>query len=692
MNRPLCGFQSFRRHVISLALFLVVTAWALPAASEEAKKGREQLPIPCAWKAAWDKPPLADRPLQIAHGIGSRSALPEGLQQMLREKGPAAIAAGALQHYRDRGLGGVVANVAFDKYLRSEENWKILAGVVEAFKKLGMVVWIYDEHGYPSGSAGGLVLAENRQLEATELAFDASRSDPFLLRPAYEFTHASNNYAAARRYINLLDDRATRAFLAVTHDAYWKRLGPYFGSTIQVTFTDEPSLIAINLGQIPEPARQKVRVEDPVDPAVRPLPAVPWCYDLPEQYRKRFGQDLLTQRRSLFVGDTAADRRVRRQFWSLVADLVAERYFGAIQDWCAAHKVASSGHSLWEEALLHHVPLEGNGLKCLGRMDIPGLDLLTSDPEAVIHSGWMTAGLPTSAAALNGRRRVMTEVSDFSQRQSGRGMAALPEMQATAAWQAAWGVTEFTLYYAMAERPVEESRAYCDFVGRLNAILKPARLTSSVLLYYPVYDLWPEYLPVAEPLRLNSQSPRAQKICNSFMRLGQSLQRSQIPFFLIDHESLAAATVQPDGKLTIKDHLLDSLILPEAVELPSAAAAVVDKLRKQGGRVLTGPWEPTRLSSQTLIEQLKPEYEISPASPSIALGRFERDGHSILLVVNVGRKAYEGTLATRTPGAWQVLDPTDGTVRPAEVQAQGRIRLALGERQALLLVGDAAGK
>lgn len=692
MNRSFRGFSGPRQRVIALALFLVVAAWTLPATAEEAKKGRSQSPIPSAWQAAWDKPPLADRPLQIAHGIGSRGALPEGLQQMLREKGPAAIAADALQHYRDRGLGGVVCNVAFDKYLRSEENWKLLAGVVEAFKKLGMVVWIYDEHGYPSGSAGGLVLAQNRQLEATELAFDASRSDPFILRPAYEFTHASNNYAAARRYINLLDDRATRAFLAVTHDAYWKRLGAHFGSTIQATFTDEPSLMAVNLGQIGEPARSKVRVEDPVDPAVRPLPAVPWCYDLPEQYRKRFGQDLLAQRRSLFVGDTAADRQVRRQFWSLVADLVAQRYFGAIQDWCAARKIASSGHCLWEEALLHHVPLEGNGLKCLGRMDIPGLDLLTSDPEAVIHSGWMTAALPTSAAALNGRRRVMTEVSDFAQTQSGQGMAALPEMRATAAWQAAWGVTEFTLYYAMAERPVEQSRAYCDFVGRLNAILKPARLTSSVLLYYPVYDLWPEYLPVAEPLRLTSQSPRAQKVCNSFMRLGQSLQRSQIPFFLIDHENLASAAVRPDGKLTITDHVFDTLVLPEAVELPTPAAAMVDKFRRQGGRVLTGPWEPKNLSSQSLIDKFQPQHQIAPASPSIALGRFERDGRSILLVVNVGRKAYEGTLVTQTPGAWRILDPTDGAVRPAEGQAPGRTRLSLGARQTLLLVSDAGGK
>ena len=178
--------------------------------------------------------------------------------------------------------------------------------------------------------------------------------------------------------------------------------------------------------------------------------------------------------RACFAGTSPEDRRVRRQFWSLVADLVADRYFGALERWCEGHRVASSGHSLWEEAVLHHVPLEGNGLKVLGRMHIPGLDMLNSDPEAVIHSGWLTAALPASAARLGGRRRVMTEVSDFSQKMGGQGPVGLAEMQATAAWQAAWDVTDFTLYYGMGDRSADDYRAYCDFVGRLNAVLKEA--------------------------------------------------------------------------------------------------------------------------------------------------------------------------------------------------------------------------
>ncbi|MFH1264484.1 MAG: hypothetical protein ABIK89_02065, partial [Planctomycetota bacterium] len=573
--------------VVGLLLTLAVSLSA-PAAAPDEPQAEQRLPDD--WLVRWNRPPMDDRPLQIVHGIDPRRAMPEGIDQMLREPDPKRVASEGMGYYKDRGLGGVVCNVAFQDYMESEEHWKTLLAGVEACRKLGLVVWLYDEDGYPSGAAGGLVLKDHPEFEATELAFDPSRQDPFLLCPAYEYTHASNNYYAARRYANLIDDRACRSFIEKTHEAYWKRLETHFGTTIQAMFTDEPSLVAINIGQIPEDVRKRVRVADPLDPAAKPLPCVPWCYDLPQRYQERYGEDVMPHRRSLFAGDSPEDRKVRRQFWGLVADLFAQRYFGAIQHWCGEHRVASSGHSLHEESIMHQVALNGNSLKALSRMDVPGLDMLSSDPQAVIHSGWLTAVLPSSAAILTGGRRVMTEMSDFAQKMGGAGPASLAEMQATAAWQAAWGVTEFTLYYGLGDRSPEEYRAYCDYVGRLNAILKPARFDRKVLLYYPIHDLWEEYLPVAEPLRLDSQSPRAQRIVGSFMRLGQTLERNQIPFALVDHEQLASATVRPDGKLAIGDHSFEALLLPEDAKLPPEAAEVVRDFRQRGGRfVAAGP-------------------------------------------------------------------------------------------------------
>ncbi|MHC4890082.1 MAG: hypothetical protein ACYTEO_11550, partial [Planctomycetota bacterium] len=491
------------------------------------KQGKSSFGIPAEWALAWSNPTSELRPLQILHGIPAKQATPAGMKML-----------------KELGLGGIVCNVDFNKYMVSVARWETLIQGVEACREVGLVVWIYDEEGYPSGAAGGLVLKRNPKFEALALTYDSSRAEPFALRSAYEHTHASNNFYAARRYPNLIDEEAVQCFIETTHEAYWRRLKGHFGTTIRALFTDEPSLMAVNIGPLSDEVRKNVRVVDPLDANVKPLPSVPWVRDLPMRYRQRYGEDILAALRSLFEGSSEADRQVRRQFWALISDLIAERYFGQIQNWARAHQIASSGHTLWEETPLHHVPLEGNALKVLMRMDIPGLDILSSDPEAVIYSGWLTASLSASAALFNGGRRVMTEVSDFSQRMAKKGPASLADMQATAAWQAALGVTEFTLYYNRSEQEAKNYRAYCDFVGRLNALLREARPAPRVLLYYPIYDLWGEYVPMAGKLTLESQSKRMQQLVKSFLQLGQRMVRGQISFAVVDHELLASAKVR----------------------------------------------------------------------------------------------------------------------------------------------------
>ncbi len=660
-------------------------AWSIAMTAALAAHAAPHPDLPAAWLARWRKPAATDRPLQIIHGIDPSGRGAAGMAQMVKSASPDELAEAGMRAYAERGLGGVVCNVMFQDYLRSEPAWTALVAGIGACRKLGLVAWIYDESGYPSGSAGGLTLEGRPEYEAQALAYDAAKADPFVVRPAYEFTHASNNYAAARRYINLIDDRAVRRFIEVTHQAYRKRLGAEIGSTVHAFFTDEPSLITVNLGQIPESARKNVPIQDPLDPTVKPLPSVPWVYDLPEQYRRRYHRDIMAERRSLFVGDTEADSAVRTRFWSLIADLVADRFYGQIRTWCRAAGVASSGHNLWEEAIMHHPTLYGNGLKALSRMDIPGLDELSSNPDVVINGHWMTAALPASAALLNGGRRVFTEVSDFSEQMSGAGNVGVPEMQCAASWQAAFGVTDFTLYYGIQGRTVEQYRAYCDHVGRLNAILKDARPDPDVLLYYPIHDLWAEYRPMAEPLDMGRQTERARRIVGSFSSLGGALTRNQAPFCLVDHDFLAGASVRSDGRLMLKGRAFRAIALPEGVVLPPAAARVVARFEAKGGLVLRDT-AAQRLAGDRLRSALKPEVRLAEASSQVVLGRFVRNGRQVLLAVNVSRAAYSGALEVARQGQWTQMDPATGQTGAAAVTGNS-IALTLAPRQTVLLVG-----
>ncbi|MGQ9604670.1 MAG: hypothetical protein ACUVTW_00585 [Thermogutta sp.] len=647
--------------------------------------------IPPHWKAAWENPPLDCRPMQIVHGVAPGFARADGMEQILGENRDSATSRQdseeGMEYFLRRGRGGIVCNVAADQYLESAEHWQTLVQAVDVCSKLGMQVWIYDEKGYPSAGAGGLVLRGHPEFEALVLAFSGTNlSDPtaFFLRPAYEHTHAANNYHAKRRYPNLLDDRATRRFIEVTHEAYYRRLEPHFGTTIRAFFTDEPSLMAVDLGPIPEPAGSKVPVDDPLDPNVPKLPTVPWAYDLADRYAERYHESLEARRPSLFAGDTEEDREARRRYWSLVGDLTAERYFGQIRDWTRAHRTASSGHNLHEESIIHHVPLYGNGLKAISMMDIPGLDMLTSDPQAVMHAGWQTAAMPLSGALLRGNRRVMTEVSDFAQKMSGAGPAPLEAMLATAAWQAAWGVTEFTLYYSPEDRSPEENLQYGLFVGRLNAVLRDALPVPQVGLYYPIRDLWSEYRPVAEPLRLVSQSERAQELAGSYYRLGQSLQRRQIPFVLVDHEFFAAGRVTAEGKLRLGGAELSALLLPSSAELPPDAAKVAADWRAAGGKVIQDT-AAQPIGVNNVRDAVTPDIVVEPPEDALTLGRFTRDGREILLLVNVGSSEWTGHVRSPKLGTWQILNPHSATAEYREVGAEG-LSLTLPPREARILV------
>jgi hypothetical protein len=267
-----------------------------------------------------------------------------------------------------------------------------------------------------------------------------------------------------------------------------------------------------------------------------------------------------------------------------------------------------------------------------------------------------------------------------------KGPAPLADMCAAAAWQAALGVTEFTLYYNRAARSPTEYRAYCDFVGRLNSLLRGARPVPRVLLYYPIYDLWAEYRPVAEPLTLNSQSDRMKKVINSFMSLGEHTTRRQISFALIDHELLAAVEVR-QGRIVVNGRPFDALVLPAGVELPKSAAEKMNLFRASGGKVLADGADGN--AQMDALAALYGSGTLSSPSERIVVGRFVRDGKDILLIVNVAAKEYKGAVTAQNASAWLAADPASGRIGPASTDSNGNIVLSMPPRTALLLIGPA---
>ncbi|HEX3000591.1 MAG TPA: hypothetical protein VHR86_10200, partial [Armatimonadota bacterium] len=158
--------------------------------------------------------PNCCRPLQIVHNICLLRADSGDFHP-------------GLQALADQGIGGIVTNVPFANYLTDESAWNSLRACLSACRDLGLRVWIYDEKGYPSGAAGGRVLANHPDLEAVALYSDAAKDCLYADR-SYEGTHNCRNFHAWRRTINLLEPEAVAEFIRVTHAQYAERLGPEF--------------------------------------------------------------------------------------------------------------------------------------------------------------------------------------------------------------------------------------------------------------------------------------------------------------------------------------------------------------------------------------------------------------------------------------------------------------------------------
>lgn len=614
------------------------------------------------WRMEWKNPPAKDRPLQIVHGYAS---------------------AERLNFLKDAcHVGGVVCNFENSGYLQSEAGWEKFLSLVSEAKKLGLRVWVYDEDGYPSPAAGGLVIQGHPEFEAQELVYDSANAEnPFAVRECYEFTHAANNFFALRRYPNVMSDAAMERFLDVTHRQYAKRLRDAgLFDVVEAFFTDEPSTNAFNTGEITK--KVKVRVQDEPNPEKKNLPMVPWSADFPKVYQEMYGEDLLAVRKSLFEGDSPEDRKVRRQFWNIVGIRYENAFMGKVGKWCAENGKFSSGHALHEEALVYHVPCYGRYFTGTRTMQLAGMDFLNNQAGAALY-GWRTAVYPASSNIMNGQRLMMTEISDHHERLNLERPATLDEMQLAAAWEFAQGCTEFTLYYPSGPETAEKNRAYCDFVGRMNAVLRDASVVKRAVLYYPCRDLQEEYRPTAQRLTTESQSERMQAVIGSYYARGQALADRQIPFMAADEEMLQNAEIVKDetGKAFLKlgnQSRLEILSIPGRVNLPENLVKLAADFRAVGGLVIDG-------EHMNLQEQL-PRI-LRGNSEKVSLGEFKRENAEIYVISNAQTDAaFSGELTTAsTAKTCIILNPATAEETSCEVQ-NGVIPVQLEEMKTLIYI------
>jgi len=567
--------------------------------------------------------PAEDRPL------AERFAVPPASARILRiihaQKDNPAEQDRQLQTLAAQGFGGFAGNVAFDGYVDDETKWPAFLRGVRLAKAAGMSLWLYDECGYPSGSArdltlrghpewaargllvaeastsggsvsltlppgrlvlaaalprrdGAIALEEAQDLTAAirggQLAWQAPAGDWFVVVMTddliYEGTHAAVSLAYKKPCIDLLTPEPTARFLEVTHERYAEKLGPDLDRYFVSTFTDEPSLQ--NYWFRPMPYR-----------------VLPWSLTIEREFRQRCGRELRPLLPALVAEAGPAGSRARYDFWNTVGELVAENYFGQIQTWCRKHNLLSGGHLLMEEGLVGHVPLYGHFFRCVRRLDAPSIDCLTSLPPQV---PWFIARLIGSAADLEGRTVTMCEVSDHSQRYRPQGdtrpirIVTEDEIRGTCNRLAWGGINTLTSYYAFKDLTDEQLQRLNTHVGRCQTMLRGGHQVTDIAVLYPIESVWPRFVPAYHGA---TAEPAARRVESVFDGVGSALYAANRDFTYVDSQALCEAKVADDA-LTHGDLRWRVLVLPAADTLPLAAWENVAAFWRNGGAVIAiGP-------------------------------------------------------------------------------------------------------
>ncbi len=581
----------------------------------------------------------------IWHGELSREQIQQELTDFSRAGIPALCIIPEPKSFRPNAL-----RTYLEPDYMSDEYLEYYRFTVERAEELGMKLWLYDEGGWPSGGACGLtakILPDCglTRLRAVKLAVDAKYvpSEKALaaffegrrVAPGESFTGELTEYRFERlnpgpNFVDLARIEVTRAFLESTHERYLaslERLDEHFAAV----FTDEPSL---------EPYA--------------------WREDLPNLFESRFGYDLLDHLPALFDGSSTD--RAKIDYRTLLGEIFDANFVAPYAKWCHEHGVKLIGHFDRDHVLDGSIAgLHGSGLKLLRRLDIPGVDAIWRQifpGETPVPEGCpFFVRIASSAANQNGSGLALSESFAVY------GDDITPdEIRYVINYQLVRGINVINYmnlpYGRKRALPFNMRPMLCpekpgffasESLWRLirrscTALTKGTRICDTAL-----------YLPVAD---ISLEGEAAKRASESFIRLGNKLERAHIDFDIIDDEIILDGSLE-NGELSFGGARYRHIVMPDCSYAPESV--------KSRASQLTGRGEP-------LIET---------DSDALRVLARELDGMSLYFIFNQSSSRTEASVSLPSEGKKARLDPVSGELSSFD----DRLTLESGEA-AMLLVGD----
>ncbi len=480
----------------------------------------------------------------------------------------------------------------------SDEFMEMVRYSVEYGLTKGVHFWLYDEGGWPSGSANGLTCKDRpdlvgrilkrktRTLQAGEAyvpcedavaAFDAENCrlpEDYIAKNEEEICEY---YTFVPRYFNnlypdLLNPEATERFIEVTHERYREAISGEFGKSVPYMFTDEPA------------------VHGPQ-----------WTAKAPEDFKEKFGYDLVDYLPAIFNRENPTERemQVRMDYCEWWSDLFAKNYFGQLQSWCRENNLKSVGHVGGDDET------RGSGIQCYGhimralrKFDVPGVDaimgqILPQEPGTVyyrhaniykpIGTNHFFPRFASSAASQTGGRDSLTESFGVYSVSS-----VCEEMRYVIGFQMVRGVNKINsmgLGYGRKGIFAHSDACHCvpkdpSYYNRKEFLLNVARQsyllslgdsTVETGMYLPVRDMW-------------AKNELMDKACALFDKAGVIMEAVPCEFDIMDDDFLAAADLT-DGVLSMGLAHYKTIVVPDCRMMPEISAKRLEAFVREGGKV-----------------------------------------------------------------------------------------------------------
>lgn len=526
---------------------------------------------------------------------------------------------------KDFRPGSMPTNLTPD-YL-TDEFFELCDYAIKQGKALGMNCWIYDEGGWPSGSACGKV----------------TKSHP-------EFSVKNS------RYPDLLNKKATEYFIEITHEKYASAIGEDFKNYVTAVFTDEPK-----------------------------APFATSNKELMDRYEEMYGESILPYI-PLIEGEEAPieeNAHILRQWYDLCSRAFCENFLLPCKKWANEKDVAFTGH-----LDVDHSPdgcMNGgynfNLMRALRCFDIPGVDFIwrqiypenrvTNKDEFNAYNGFFPR-YASSAAAQNGTRLALSEIFGVA-----GASVTYDIMRYTVGYGAVRGINIFNPFnfplgrngqLLAQELPMfTEKQPFCQYLSLFNQYTERLSYISALgervydtALYYPISDF--------------QSGLKADELAKEFDTLGRTLENKLIDFDIVDDDVLQMSEITDDGYMCIGSAKYKHIIIPEDAYIPEATRIALDNFITRGGCVSH------ELSKLTPVVK-------ADGNGLRAMHRKLENGDLLILFRETGEN---GNYCIHLPSEnGYLLDLTNGELQHIETEnVVLKISLAIGETAVVLLTDD----